>query len=83
MDHLIDVLGQSADDGVTIAPDIRLAQASLEVGSGLTIVTYWDVEGAIEYITMDLDGWSAVMTLQVGETMSHEQGVELIRRLVH
>jgi hypothetical protein len=54
------------------------------VGHGLVIVAYWDGEDSrVEYVHMDRTGISETKMLAVGETLSHEQAIELIRGLTN
>ncbi len=66
---------------IVLPPVLNLAGASFEVGHGMTVVGYWDVSGGIDYIRMDDTGWSEVRTLPLSSGLTHEQAVQLIRRL--
>lgn len=87
--RMVIVLGFQKD--IAISPAIRLEKAQFEVGYDLSVVTYWDdVEPGdedvpeahvIRYVTMHEHGWSGVKSLTVGNRLTHEDGVALIRRL--
>lgn len=70
--------------GSTLAfpPSVPLGQAKLEVGRSLTVAFHWDVDGGVAWILMDPDGWGDTNVLETGVDLSHEQAVELIRKLV-
>jgi hypothetical protein len=87
--RMVIVLGFSRD--IAISPAIRLEAAQFEVGYDLSVVTYWDdvvvddedatETAVIRYVTMHESGWSEVKTLPIGDRLSHEEGVGLIRKL--
>jgi hypothetical protein len=60
---------------------LPLATAGVEVGHGLSFVLYWDAEDAVEYKQFDPSGSSDVMSLPLGDNLSHEQAVALIQSL--
>jgi len=62
--------------------DLPLEKSSVVVGRDLTLVLYWDGEGTVEYKRMSSEGTSDVMSLTLGDDLSHEQAVELIRGTV-
>ena len=64
-------------------PDIFLSTAKVEVGHGLDVVMYWDIEDAIAYVQLDENGVPPVQSLTYGEGLTHEQAVERVRRRVH
>lgn len=66
---------------IVISPDLQLEGTSFEVGYDLAVVGHWDVDDGIEYIRMDHTGWSDVHTIGL-ESISHEDGIRLIRKLV-
>ena len=66
---------------MAINPDFPLGSASVKVGHNLSVVVYWDTESAIEYTTVDEDGWSKVLRLELSDVLNHEQAVELVRHL--
>ena len=66
---------------IPVNTDLPLDSSMIDVGHGLKLVMYWDAEGAVEYITLDDEGSSDVMSLPIGEELSHEQAVELIEGL--
>jgi hypothetical protein len=69
---------------VTIRPDLRLDEAKFAVGRHLAIVAYWDgAHSDIEYVWMDGSESTGTKTLALGENLSHEQAVELIRELAN
>jgi len=47
----------------------------------MSLVMYWDGEGSVEYMQLDQNGSSDVRALPIGEDLSHEQAVDLIRGL--
>jgi len=66
---------------IALPPILDLTGAQFEVGHGMTVVGYWDTAEGINYIRMDDTGWSDTKTLQVGNGLTHEQAVELVRNL--
>jgi hypothetical protein len=66
-----------------VSEELPLASASVEVGHNLNFVLYWDAPAAVEYIQFDPQGSSDVMSLPVGDNLTHEQAVDLIRRLTN
>ena len=66
---------------IPVNTDLPLDSSMIDVGHGLKLVMYWDAEGAVEYVTLDDQGSSDVMSLPIGEELSHEQAVELIEGL--
>ncbi len=73
------LFGRTAVIGVN--PMVDMAKADIDVGHDLSVVLYWDVEGAIKYATMRESGWSEVKSLPVGDGLSHEKATQLIRAL--
>lgn len=63
--------------------ELSLEQADVTVGHDMSLVLHWDADAAIEYIQLDLQGSSGVMSLPFDDSLSHEQAVELIRNLAH
>ncbi len=61
--------------------DLSLQSTDVTVGHDLSLVLHWDADAAIEYIQLDQNGSSGVMSLPLGESLGHEQAVELIRNL--
>lgn len=78
--HIV-LLGHEAM--IAANPDIVLKSAKVEVGHGLDVVMYWDVEDAVEYVQLDEDGTPPVQSLALGEHLSRGQAMEMIRNLVH
>ena len=65
-------------------PDIILSHAKVEVGYGLDVVMYWNVESAIEYVQLDENGVPPVKSLPFGEDgLTRDQAIEMVRSLVH
>lgn len=65
-------------------PDIILSNAKVEVGHGLDVVMYWNVESAIEYVQLDENGVPPVKSLPFGEGgLTREEAIEVVRSLVH
>jgi hypothetical protein len=61
--------------------DLPLDSSNVEVGHGLTMVLYWDAESSVDYMQFDAEGSSGVMSLPIGDALTHEQAVALIRSL--
>ena len=78
--HVV-ILGREAM--IAVNPDVILSTASVEVGHGLDLVMYWDVEDAVAYVQLDENGTPPVQTLPVGDGLTREQAMEMIRSLVH
>ena len=69
---------------VALRPDVPLAATKIEVGSGLKLLLHWDGDQEnLHYLELDVEGLSEVKTLSLGEMLSHEQAVELIRGLTN
>lgn len=69
---------------VALRPDLPLAAAKIEVGSGLKLIMHWDgEEDLLNYLELDREGLSETNGLPLGEKLSHEQAVELIRGLTN
>jgi hypothetical protein len=68
---------------IAINPDMVLASAKVEVGHGLDVVMYWDVDEAVAYVQLDENGMPPVKELPVGDGLTREQAHEMIRSLVH
>ncbi len=66
---------------IPVNTDLPLDASMVEVGRGLKLVMYWDAENAVEYVTLDDEGSSDVMSLPIGEGLSHEQAVKLVGSL--
>jgi hypothetical protein len=66
-----------------VSDELPLASASVEVGHNLNFVLYWDAPVAVEYIRFDPSGSSGVMSLPIGDDLTHEQAVDLIRGLTN
>ena len=65
------------------SPDIILSSAKVEVGHGLDVVMYWDIEEAVAYVQLDENGVPPVQSLAYGEGLTHEEAIEMVRSLVH
>jgi hypothetical protein len=78
--HVV-ILGHAAM--IAANPEIVLATAKVEVGHGLDVVMYWDIEDAVAYVQLDENGTPPVQSLAIGEHLSREQAMEMIRNLVH
>ena len=69
---------------VALRPDLPLAATKIEVGTGLRLIMHWDGEDdLLNYLELDQEGLSATKSLPLGEKLSHEQAVELIRGLTN
>jgi len=66
---------------IPVNTDLPLDASMVEVGHGLRLVMYWDGENSVDYVTLDDEGSSDVMSLPIGEGLSHEQAVELVESL--
>ena len=64
-------------------PEIILSSAKVEVGHGLDVVMYWDIEDAVAYVQLDENGVPPVQSLAYGEGLTHEEAIEMVRSLVH
>jgi hypothetical protein len=64
-------------------PDIILSSAKVEVGHGLDLVMYWDVEDAVAYVQLDENGVPPVQSLAYGDGLTREQAIDMVRGLVH
>ena len=73
--------------GATIAlrSDLPLATGKLEVGGGLKLIMHWDndEDDILNYLELDEEGISETKSLPLGEVLSHEQAVDLIRGLTN
>ncbi len=77
--HVI-VFGVRNDLGLPV--ELLPASTQYEVGVELSVIGYWDVDDGIEYLQLGENGWSEARVLPLGNGISHEQGVELLRKLV-
>jgi len=68
---------------IGLQPDLPLATAKLEVGNNLSLIMHWDndEEDVLQYLELGQDAISEARSLVLGEELSHEQAVELIRGL--
>jgi len=74
----------NTDDAVmAIPPEIDLPQSKMLLGSDYSVLLFWDTPNGISWLISTEAGWSEVSSLDVGEELSHEQAVNLIRGLVH
>ena len=73
--------------GATIAlrSDLPLAKGKLEVGGGLKLIMHWDGDEGdlLHYLELDQEGISETKSLPLGEVLSHEKAVDLIRGLTN
>ncbi|MEJ2477972.1 MAG: ABC transporter permease subunit [Desulfobacterales bacterium] len=58
---IIGLLGLWGDTMTTLA--MVLSSAKVEVGHGLDVVMYWDVEGAVSYVQLDENGVTIIFAL--------------------
>jgi len=70
---------------IAVRSDIPFATSRLAIGRGLKLIMHWDSEdeGILNYLELDRDGISETKSLTLGETLNHEQAVELIRGLTN
>jgi hypothetical protein len=69
---------------VALRPDLPLAATKIEVGTGLQLIMHWDgAEDLLNYLELDQEGLSETKSLPLGEKLSHEKAVELIRGLTN
>lgn len=66
---------------VFIKPGLPLNDANFEVGHNLSIALYWNAGDAVQYITLDQDSWSDIKTLKLGDHLSREDAINLVRGL--
>jgi len=75
-------------DGGTylVNEELPLAAASVEVGHGLALVLHWDAATdtgtSVDYLQFDPSDVHDVQSLPLGESLNHEQAVQLIRGLL-
>ena len=73
--------------GATIAlrSDLPLATGRIAVGGGSKMIMHWDDDeaDALHYLELDEEGISETKSLPLGETLSHEEAVDLIRGLTN
>ncbi|HSO22537.1 MAG TPA: hypothetical protein VLT81_06500, partial [Chondromyces sp.] len=62
-----------------------LGRTKIQVGRGLDIFLHWDGDAGdrLHYLELDPEGASTIKSLPLGEDLSHEQAVELIRGLIN
>lgn len=69
-----------------VAEELPLATASVEVGHGLALVLHWDIQTetgtSVDYLQFDPNGVYDLQSLPLGESLNHEQAVQLIRGLL-
>ena len=65
-----------------VTNELPLANSAVELGHNLSMVLYWDAEESVDYMQFELGSMSDVMSLPIGDDLSHEQAVDLIRGLV-
>ena len=78
--HIV-LLGQASM--IAANPDVILSTAKVEVGHGLDVVMYWDIEEAVAYVQLDENGVPPVQSLAYGDGLTHEEAIEMVRSLVH
>ncbi|NOZ79666.1 MAG: hypothetical protein GXP48_10905 [Acidobacteria bacterium] len=66
---------------IFVTPTLPFNHAELAIGHNLSVVMYWDADGAVDYVTMDDQKTSDVLSVPLGDGLNHEQAVQLIRRL--
>ena len=74
---------RSGGEVMAIPPGIALTDTKMLLSQDFTVLIYWDVAGGIEWILSKTEGWSDVKSLPIGNDVSHEQAVELIRELIN
>jgi len=62
-------------------PTLPLATAKVEAGLDLSVVLYWDEQTRVDYVNLTAAGWSNLKTLPLGDALTRERAVELIRGL--
>jgi len=66
--------------------DLPLEKSSVEVGHGLSLVLHWDkvtdTGTSVDYLQFDPEGMSEIKSLPLGDNLTHEQAVGLIRGLL-
>jgi hypothetical protein len=70
---------------IALRPDVPLGRTKIEVGRGLDIFLHWDGDEGdrLHYLELDPEGASTIKSLELGEDLSHEQAVDLIRGLIN
>jgi hypothetical protein len=69
---------------IALRPDLPLAATKIEVGSGLKLIMHWDGEdNLLNYLELDQEGLSETKSLPLGDVLTHEQAVDLIRGLTN
>ena len=65
--------------------ELPLAKSTLVIGGGLKILMHWDseIDNAVHYLEVDLEGASETKILMLDEGLGHEQATKLIRELAH
>lgn len=66
---------------IFVTPTLPFDHAELAIGHNLSVVMYWDTDGAVDYVTMDDQKTSDVSRIPLGDGLNHEQAVQLIGRL--
>ncbi len=67
---------------IFVTPTLPFDHAEIAIGHNLSVVMYWDTDGAIDYVTMDDQKTSDISSIPLGEGLNHEKAVQLIDRLV-
>ncbi len=70
---------------IALRQDLPLSRSKLEVGKGLKIIMHWDddADPMLHFLELDQEGISEPKSLELGDDLSHEQAVELIRDLTN
>ena len=70
---------------IALRSDLPFATGRLAVGGGLKLIMHWDDDDGdvLHYLEFDTEGTSETKSLILGETLSHEEAVELIRGLTN
>ncbi len=75
---------RTGDMAMVIPSNVVLTDAKMLLGSDLSVLIYWDGEDGLNWISSNPQGnWSTLKTLSIGDNLSHEQAVQLIRDLVY
>jgi hypothetical protein len=68
---------------LTVRGDVNLATAKVGIGHNLSVVMFWDEDEKVDFIRADESGWSEMRSLTLGEGLTKDTAVELIRDLAH
>jgi hypothetical protein len=64
-----------------VSRQLPLEDAKVAVGHDLSVVMYWEQPDEVSYIRLDKEGSSPLLSLAVGDDLSMDRAVELIRTL--